>query len=367
MSDSMSNISIYDELDLAINQMLDAPEAALFQSEETQCEENVGELAKLAADLRYLPRENFKARLRLELEWEAAGRTVSAAATQQTIRAAQPASHQILPSLFGKTWAGCPVRRMNFVLSLALHGVMVLLMSAGFWMVKSFVLHIDGGPSVATRLEPYPVPIGSYPSHGGGSGGAADKTPASRGVAPRAAREQLTPPIVTQNNMQPRLVAEATVIAPPDLNFPRTHDLGDPLSDLARASNGAGVSGGIGGNYGTGVGGEGGPGRGVGSGGGCCGDLYSIGNGVSMPRAIYSPEPEFSEEARKTKHQGEVTLLATIGADGIPRNLTVVRSLGMGLDEKALEGVRTWRFEPARKNGRPVAVQMNIIVNFNLF
>jgi protein TonB len=86
-----------------------------------------------------------------------------------------------------------------------------------------------------------------------------------------------------------------------------------------------------------------------------------------MPRAIYSPEPEFSEEARKTKHQGEVILLATIGADGLPRNLTVVRSLGMGLDEKALETVRTWRFDPARKDGRPVAVQMNIIVNFNLF
>jgi TonB family protein len=86
-----------------------------------------------------------------------------------------------------------------------------------------------------------------------------------------------------------------------------------------------------------------------------------------MPRAIYSPEPEFSEEARRSKYQGEVVLLATIGADGLPRNLTVVRSLGMGLDEKALETVRTWRFDPAKKDGRPVAVQMNIIVNFHLF
>lgn len=88
---------------------------------------------------------------------------------------------------------------------------------------------------------------------------------------------------------------------------------------------------------------------------------------MSMPRAIYSPEPEFSEEARRSKYQGEVVLLATIGADGLPRNLTVVRSLGMGLDEKALETVRTWRFDPAKKDGRPVAVQMNIIVNFHLF
>ncbi|HWF06736.1 MAG TPA: energy transducer TonB [Candidatus Angelobacter sp.] len=367
MSDAMNHLSVYDELDRAIEQMLASPDVASFQSEETQSEENVGELMGLAADLRYLPRENFKTRLRLELEWEAAGRTVSASASQETSRAVQPDSSQILPSLFGKTWAGYPARRMNFVLSVALHGMVAFLMSAGFFMVKSFVPHMDPSPHVIVRLEPYPVPVGSKPSDGGGSGGAADKTPASRGVAPRAAREQLTPPIVMQNNMQPKLVAEATVIAPPDLNFPRMRELGDPLSDLARASNGAGVSGGIGGNYGTGVGGEGGSGRGPDSGGGCCGGLYSIGNGVSMPRAIYAPEPEFSEEARKKKYQGEVTLLATIGADGIPRNLVVVRSLGMGLDEKALEGVRTWRFEPAKKGGHPVAVQMNIIVNFNLF
>ena len=86
-----------------------------------------------------------------------------------------------------------------------------------------------------------------------------------------------------------------------------------------------------------------------------------------MPRAIYAPEPEFSDEARRVKFQGEVTLLAIIGADGLPKRLQVVRSLGMGLDEKAIETVRTWRFDPAKKDGRPVAVQMNIIVNFHLF
>jgi len=88
---------------------------------------------------------------------------------------------------------------------------------------------------------------------------------------------------------------------------------------------------------------------------------------VSMPRPIYTPEPEFSEEARRVKLQGEVTLLAIIGVDGRPRNLTVARSLGMGLDQKALAAVTTWRFEPAKKDGHPVAVQMNIIVNFHLY
>jgi protein TonB len=259
------------------------------------------------------------------------------------------------------------VRRVNFALSVALHGVMALLVGASFLMVKSYVPRIDPQPFVTVRLEPYIVPTGTHPSSGGGSGGAAERTRASKGMAPPATQEQLTPPIILRNNTQPRLAAAVTVIAPPDLSLPRMREIGDPLSVLTAPSNGAGVGGGIGGKAGGGVGGDGGPGRGPGSGGGCCGNIYSPGNGVSIPRAIYSPEPEFSEEARRSKYQGEVTLLATIGADGRTRDLRVVRSLGMGLDEKAMEAVRTWRFEPARKDGQPVAVQMNIIVNFHLF
>jgi protein TonB len=360
----MTNISVYDELDQAIDQMFSEPEAApaLRQT-------GVGELVQLAQELRDMPRDNFKKRLQLELEWEAAGRTVSSESegTRQGIRAASSASANVLPSLFGKSWAGYPVRRINFALSVALHGVMAFLVGAGFLMVKSYAPRIDPQPVVTVKLEPYIVPVGSHPSSGGGSGGAAERIRASRGAAPPAAQEQLTPPIILRNNSNPRLVAATTVIAPPDLALPSTREIGDPLSVLAAPSNGAGVGGGIGGKAGGGVGGDGGPGRGPGSSGGCCGDLYATGNGVSMPRAIYSPEPEFSEEARRSKYQGEVTLLATIGADGRTRDLLVVRSLGMGLDEKAVAAVRTWRFEPAKKDGRPVAVQMNIIVSFHLF
>jgi len=360
----MSNLSAYDELDQAIEQMLAAPEASLAHSEP-----EIAELVDLAADLRYLPRANFKTRLRLELEWESAGRKVSVDADQRQGNDAEARlrNSHVMPSLLGKSWAGYPVRRSHFALSVALHAMMAFLVGAGFLMVKSAVPRVEPRSSGGTRLEPYVVPAGSHPSHGGGSGGAAERIRASAGVAPRAAQEQLTPPIVLRNNQQSRLVAETTVLAPPELTLPNTRQIGDPLSNLAAPSNGPGVAGGIGGNAGTGVGGDGGSGRGPGAGGGCCGGLYSIGNGVSMPRAIYSPEPEFSEEARKSKFQGEVTLLATIGADGVPRNLTVVRSLGMGLDEKALETVRTWRFDPAKKNGRAVAVQMNIIVSFRLF
>jgi TonB family protein len=258
------------------------------------------------------------------------------------------------------------VRRSNFALSAALHAVMVLAIGAGFVMVKSTLPRVDRSKEVSVELLPYFPPIGTKQSHGGGSGGAAEKILASKGAAPRAAQEQLTPPIILPNTSR-KLVAEATVIAPPDMNLPRTRQIGDPLSDLAQPSNGPGVGGGMGGKVGGGVGANSGFGRGHGSEAGCCDGVYTIGNGVSMPRAIYAPEPEFSEEARRTKLQGEVTLLATIGADGKTRNLIVERSLGMGLDEKALEAVRTWRFEPAKKDGHPVAVQMNIIVNFHLY
>jgi TonB family protein len=92
-----------------------------------------------------------------------------------------------------------------------------------------------------------------------------------------------------------------------------------------------------------------------------------VGGGVSAPRAIFSPDPEYSEEARKAKYQGTVVLWVVVGADGRPHDLRVTRSLGLGLDEKAMEAVRTWKFEPAKKDGQAVAVQVNIEVNFRLY
>ena len=92
-----------------------------------------------------------------------------------------------------------------------------------------------------------------------------------------------------------------------------------------------------------------------------------MGGGVTTPRAIYAPDPEFSEEARKAKFQGTVVLWLVVGTDGRTHEVRVFRSLGMGLDEKAIEAIRQWRFEPGRKDGIPVAVQVNVEVNFRLY
>jgi len=89
--------------------------------------------------------------------------------------------------------------------------------------------------------------------------------------------------------------------------------------------------------------------------------------GVSIPIPILSPEAEFSEEARRLKYQGVCAISIVVDTRGYPQNLRVVRALGMGLDEKALEAVRKYRFKPALKNGKPVPAIMTIEVNFRLY
>jgi TonB family protein len=95
--------------------------------------------------------------------------------------------------------------------------------------------------------------------------------------------------------------------------------------------------------------------------------IYRVGNGVSAPRATYAPSPEYSEEARKANYQGTCVLSLVVGPDGLPRDVGMKRSLGLGLDEKALQAVRSWRFAPATKDGMPVTVQIDVEVSFSMF
>ena len=143
--------------------------------------------------------------------------------------------------------------------------------------------------------------------------------------------------------------------------------LGDPMAHAVLPSNGTGAGGGIGSGSGGGVGSGKGPGFGPGEGGGVGGGIFHVGGGTSAPRPIYSPEPEFSEEARKAKYQGVCTLSLIVGADGRPRNIRVLSSLGMGLDEKAIEAVKNWKFEPAMRDGHPVNVEIAVEVDFHLY
>ena len=223
----------------------------------------------------------------------------------------------------------------------------------------------------ADVLQPI-SPKKSDPLAGGGGGGDRDKLQAPQGKLPRFALEQLAPPAMVIRNRNPKLAVEPTVVMPPDMvlpvaaNFP---NLGDPLSRLPSGppSNGTGSGGGIGSGRGGGVGAGEGPGVGPGRGGGFGGNVFNVGAGVSAPKLLFSPDPEYSEEARRAKHQGICVLWLIVGPDGRPRDVQVARTLGLGLDQKAVEAVRQWKFEPARKDGQPVAVQINVEVNFKLY
>jgi len=94
--------------------------------------------------------------------------------------------------------------------------------------------------------------------------------------------------------------------------------------------------------------------------------VYRLGAGITSPKPTKRVDPEFSEEARRDKVQGTVVLSFVVGVDGIPRDITVKRSFGHGLDEKAIEALRQWRFEPGRKDGQPVPTTVTIEVNFHL-
>ena len=206
---------------------------------------------------------------------------------------------------------------------------------------------------------------------GGGGGGDRDKLAASKGKLPKFAMEQVTPPMVVVRNDHPKLTAEPTVVVPPQIHLAANNmpNLGDPMAHLPSGppSNGTGSGGGIGSGSGGGVGSGEGPGVGPGHGGGIGGGAFRVGGGVSAPRAIFAPDPEYSEEARKAKYQGTCVLWLVVGPDGKPREIKIARSLGLGLDEKAIEAVKTWKFEPAMKDGKPVAVQINVEVSFRLY
>jgi periplasmic protein TonB len=124
----------------------------------------------------------------------------------------------------------------------------------------------------------------------------------------------------------------------------------------------------VGNGKGTGDGPGQGPGVGHGRGGGFGGEAYRPGlGGVTAPRPIYSPDPQYSDQARSVKFQGSVLLWMVVGADGLPKDIRIVRSVGLGLDERALETVKTWRFDPGHKDGQPVATQINVEVSFRLY
>jgi protein TonB len=209
-------------------------------------------------------------------------------------------------------------------------------------------------------------------ARGGGGGGDRNPIPASAGQVPRfTLQPQLAPPQVVIQNPNARMSVESTLFGPPDIKIaqPNLPNYGDPLAKMLTDSSGPGSESGIGTGSRGGVGPDSGPGLGPGEDGGFGGKRFHPGaNGVGYPQCVYCPNPPYTEEARKARFQGAVLLEILILPDGRASEVRVLRGLGMGLDESALQTVRTWRFKPVIGPGnRPVAVLTPVEVNFRLF
>lgn len=204
------------------------------------------------------------------------------------------------------------------------------------------------------------------PAGGGGGGGEHSITPPTKGRIPEIAKQQIIPP-QTLTVDHPKIPITPTVVMPqmklPDANVP---NIGIPSAPAVTLSGGPG-SNGIGSGKSGGLGIGSGAGVGPGSEGGTGGGPRHPGGGISSPKVISAVDPEFSDEARRQKYQGVVVLSLIVDAQGNPQRIRVIRPLGLGLDEKAVEAVRQYKFRPAMEGGRPVPVEIDIEVNFQLF
>ena len=260
-------------------------------------------------------------------------------------------------------------------LSVLVHVLAGLILIFPFVGELTTVQEAKNGPTVTinfTDISPYltKLPSGKDTSGGGGGGGDRNPVPASKGKLPKfSLQPQLAPPIVKIMNQNPKLAVDPTVFVPPDIRVPQPNlpNMGDPLAAVLTDSNGPGHGAGIGSGEGGGVGSGSGGGVGPGSGGGIGGGAFHVGrDGVGNLVCAYCPQPLYSDEARKAKHQGTLVLQIVVELDGRVSEAVVVKGLGLGLDEKAIEMVRTWRVTPPMRNGKPVRATGEVEITFRL-
>jgi len=254
------------------------------------------------------------------------------------------------------------------IISVGLHVIIIAALLWTFLAVKKVVAKKN---QLLTNVDvPQFMPIAPKGPQmgGGGGGGAHDILQAPKGRLPKFEEQPITPPMVIVNE-HPKLAIDPAIMMPKDIQLPNNNlpNLGDPrTSVVGPASNGSGSGSGMGTGSGGGIGSGKGNGYGPGEGGGYGGGLYHVSGGVSAPQLVFAPDPEFSDEARRAKYQGVCVVSLIVDAQGNPQRVQVVRHLGMGLDEKALESVMKWTFHPGTLNGKPVTTSAAIYMSFHL-
>jgi TonB family protein len=249
-------------------------------------------------------------------------------------------------------------------ISTGLNGAILLVVL--FFVGRSIVNAVTKPPEVVTNIDVgvyKPAPKARISMGGGGGGGDHSLEDASKGKLPKIEKNPVTPPMVPVVE-KPKLAFDSAINVQQDIKLPDNPNLPNVglknSANVTLASNGQGSGGGMGTGSNGGLGSGNGNGFGPGSGGNTGGGVYSVGGGVSGPVAVFTPDAEFSD-------QGVVVVAIVVDAQGNTQSPHVVRALGMGLDEKAVEAVRKYKFKPCKKDGKAVPCYANIEVDFRLY
>lgn len=250
-----------------------------------------------------------------------------------------------------------------------------LVVHVAFVLLVLFALAHPPTRSVVRNPESVPRDIVwlDQPGPGGGGGGGGNKSPEPPRKAELKGAEKVTVP-VEKAKVE---VAKAEPPPPPKIEIPAMQtatgvvEIPGMVSTLPTPgvpSQGSGEAGGAGTGRGTGVGSGRGSGLGEGEGGGTGGGVYRPGNGVMSPEVLHEERPQYTSGAMRAKVQGIVEVEAVVMPDGSVGQVQIVRSLDdrWGLDDKAIEAVKRWRFRPGMRQGKPVAVLVNIELTFTL-
>jgi len=248
-------------------------------------------------------------------------------------------------------------------LAIAINGLIALSL---IWLgTRKVVSMVAPAPvrviSLADPLPPPPLP--KAPPKAlvmSGGGGQPMPLPVSHGNPPKLEAKPVMLVPMTPSKIAPKLAVEPTLNVQADLHMAKVNvpNIGMPNAPAVAISAGNGSGAGLGAGSGDGLG--------AGSGGNYGGGIFKVGGGVSEPQVLFAPDPTFTEEARQAKVAGKVVVYLQVNPDGHPMHVKVIRGLGMGLDEKAIEAVRQYKFKPALKDGHPVTVEMNVEVNFQI-
>jgi TonB family protein len=290
-------------------------------------------------------------------------------------------SQSLAPSIFDIFNNGSPPRAAGVPLALSssLH--------VGFFLATIFLATLGFTPAaataVSTQFDSMPLVFTPLAGPGGGGGGGGLRQKIAPPKAEREGRRAISSPLPVRQppkpveaapdppepKPQPLEAERLPIVVAPIVAIPADARTRGGILEESPAdtdSRGSGDEGGVGAGVGAGIGEGDGDGIGKGSGGGTGGGVYRPGSGIEPPRLLREVKPDYTEEARRKQLEGEVVMEIVVRRDGSVGDLRIIRGLGGGLNERATQAVRQWRFAPARRLSAPVDVIVEVSVEFKL-